>query len=120
MKTNKTILSLVLALILILIAGAYYVNKTVARYEDATYLSSSGDTTSKQTINEYVTANISSLSPVKEQLGGRYYVTNISSKDGYGNVYYEDGHNNYMADFTYKTGTNGKISINSFTIRALP
>lgn len=68
-------------------------------------------------IEAYVTRNISTISPVKEQLGGTFYVTSIESNEDQGIVEYEDGHNAYTADFTYTIEDNGKPSLVSFTVR---
>ncbi len=68
-------------------------------------------------IDSYVTSNISGLSPLKEQLGGTFYVTKIGSDNGTGTVEYEDGHNAYIADFTYSVAADGKPAIDSFVIR---
>ena len=62
---------------------------------------------------KHITTNISALSPIKEQLGGTFFVTTIQAADGAGVVKYEDGHNAYTADFTYEADG----SITSFTIR---
>lgn len=67
-------------------------------------------------IDSYVETNISTLSPIKEQLGGTFYVTSIEARDGKGVVEYEDGHNAYTADFTY-TETFGAPTITSFVVR---
>ncbi len=65
---------------------------------------------------EYVKSNISTLSPEKEVLGGVFYVTQISAKDGKGFVEYEDGHIALKATFTYEK-VNNEIQITSFTIQ---
>ena len=70
--------------------------------------------TPKESIEEYVTKNISTLSTEPEQLGGTFYVTSIEAQDGSGVVSYEDGHNAYTADFIYTTDP---LSITSFVIR---
>lgn len=67
-------------------------------------------------IEEYVAKNISTLSTEPAQLGGTFYVTSVEAKDGSGMVSYEDGHNAYVADFTY---TSEPLSITSFVIRPL-
>ncbi len=67
-------------------------------------------------VEAYVRENISELSPVKEQFGGTYYVTQIRADSGRGIVSYEDGHFAYTADFTYDT-TNTMVRITSFTVR---
>ena len=68
-------------------------------------------------IEQTVRQNISTLSPVQEQLGGTFYVTQIQANYGVGAVSYEDGHNAYTADFTYKTHASGEITITSFLVR---
>ena len=69
-------------------------------------------------IEQYVTQNISELSPVKEQLGGTFYVTEIEAEAGTGTVHYEDGHNAYEADFTYTIDEeHGGITMISFVVR---
>lgn len=73
--------------------------------------------TPKESIEEYVTKNISTLSTKPEQLGGTFYVTSIQATDGSGVVSYEDGHNAYTADFTYSINTSGNLSIDTFVIR---
>jgi hypothetical protein len=72
-------------------------------------------------IDSYVTQNISTLSPVKATLGGTFYVTGLEAHGGSGTVHYEDGHNAYIADFTYTvsdtaTGA-GNIQVTSFIVR---
>ncbi len=68
-------------------------------------------------INAYVQNNISTLSPVKEQVGGTFYVTKIATADGSGVVEYEDGHNAYTADFSYVIEEDGKPTVSSFVVR---
>src|SRR4051812_17339374 len=68
-------------------------------------------------IENYVRANIRELSPVKESLGGSFYVTEIEAHGGAGTVRYEDGHNAYIADFTYSAGETDGIVIDSFVVR---
>lgn len=68
-------------------------------------------------IESYVTTNISLLSPIKEQLGGTFYVTDIEATNGSGTVAYEDGHNAYVADFTYEINEDRGIAIKSFETR---
>jgi len=64
----------------------------------------------------YVSQHISRLSPVKEQLGGTFYVTEVVAKDGNGTVMYEDGHNAYVADYEYAFLDGGMV-ISNFKIR---
>lgn len=68
-------------------------------------------------VESYVKNSISTLSPVKEQLGGTFYVTKITTKDGKGVVEYEDGHNAYTASFTYSVGEEGKPLVTNFVVR---
>lgn len=68
-------------------------------------------------VETYVRQNISRLSPIKEVLGGTFYVTDIVTGGGRGTVAYEDGHVAYVADFTYTIYSDIGISIDSFTIR---
>jgi hypothetical protein len=71
----------------------------------------------KTDIDAYVRANISALSPVKETVGGKFFVTNFEAHGSTGTVEYEDGHNGYTADFTYTTNDLGNLSITHFTVR---
>lgn len=68
-------------------------------------------------IESYVRNSISELSPIKEQVGGKFYVTYIETSEGVGIVSYEDGHNAYVADFRYEINESGKPSVSSFTVR---
>lgn len=69
-------------------------------------------------IEQYVTENISALSPEPAVLGGTFYVTEIEAEGGKGVVYYEDGHIALVADFNYTIDEeHGGISITSFTVR---
>ncbi|OGG49402.1 hypothetical protein A3C18_01230 [Candidatus Kaiserbacteria bacterium RIFCSPHIGHO2_02_FULL_54_11b] len=68
-------------------------------------------------VESYISQNISDLSPEKEVLGGKFYVTDIQTTGGKGVVHYEDGHIALVADFTYKTSGEKGIEITSFTVR---
>lgn len=68
-------------------------------------------------IESYVSANISILSPIKETVGGTFFVTSIQAANGTGVVSYEDGHNAYTADFTYTIDERTGITIIGFGIR---
>lgn len=65
----------------------------------------------------YIAQHISELSPAKEVLGGKFYVTEIQAGSGKGVVHYEDGHVAFIADFTYTASDERGIEITSFTIR---
>lgn len=71
------------------------------------------------TVEAYVTQNISELSPIKETMGGTFYVTEIEVEPGErkGTVKYEDGHMAYEADFTYTSNDRTGHSITSFVVR---
>lgn len=65
----------------------------------------------RMTIEEYVRDAISTLSPIKEQTGGKFYVTKITAVEGRGIVQYEDGHNAYNAFFDYALSTSTRSYI---------
>lgn len=65
----------------------------------------------------YLKDNISQLSPEKEVLGGKFYITNLIFIDSdSGEVEYEDGHILLKASFDYKIDRSGKIEIYNFKI----
>lgn len=70
-------------------------------------------------VETYVTQNISALSPIKETMGGTFYVTEIEvePEQQRGNVKYEDGHNAYEANFTYTSNDRAGHTITSFVIQ---
>ncbi|MFA7310183.1 MAG: hypothetical protein WC050_04745, partial [Candidatus Paceibacterota bacterium] len=88
--TYRTVLLIVGAAVLVGIvvftASRYYYGGAPSTISTSTY-------TQPTSIENFVTAMISDLSPVKEQLGGKYYVTKIEARDGAGTVSFEDGHN---------------------------
>lgn len=104
-------LGLILFILLMVISHVYAIGKEVSTeigiYPD-------GRTVSVET---YVRQHISELSPVKEVLGGRFYVTDIHASGGYGVVAYEDGHNAYTGEFTYSIRSDVGIIIETFYIR---
>lgn len=69
-------------------------------------------------VEAYVTQNISAISPIKETMGGTFYVTEIEIEPERqrGNVKYEDGHNAYEANFTYISDDRAGHTITSFVI----
>ena len=67
-------------------------------------------------IESYVSQNISTLSPITATMGGTFYVTGVKAEGGYGTVNYEDGHNAYMADFTFTATDRDGIMVTSFVI----
>lgn len=69
-------------------------------------------------IEDFIRGNISNISPVKEQLGGKFYVTALTVGAGKGTVSYEDGHSAYTADFTYESEPEtGFIIVKKFVVR---
>lgn len=70
-------------------------------------------------VEAYVTQNISALSPIKETMGGTFYVTEIEvePEENKGTVKYEDGHNAYEAEFTYTSNDRTGHTITSFVVR---
>jgi hypothetical protein len=68
-------------------------------------------------VETYVAQHITELSPEKAVLGGTFYVTEVSAKDGMGTVMYEDGHIALVADFSYTLSDTSGIHITSFSVR---
>jgi hypothetical protein len=68
-------------------------------------------------LGDYLREKISELSPKKESLGGKFYITALEAHGGAGTVSYEDGHSAYTADFKYSVDSKGKISVTNFKIR---
>jgi hypothetical protein len=68
-------------------------------------------------LGDYMREKISELSPKKEVLGGKFYITALEAHGGAGTVSYEDGHVAYTADFKYSIDEKGKIKISEFKIR---
>jgi hypothetical protein len=115
---NKVLtLSLLLILIIVAFAMVRVFHKEPAKKATVEPASSPAATTSPMTIEQYVTKNISAISPVKEQLGGTFYITDIETHGRSGAVKYEDGHNAYIADFTYTIDERGMPTIDTFAVR---
>lgn len=68
-------------------------------------------------VKNYVRDNISQLSTEKEELGGTFYVTDISVSANSGVVKYEDGHNAFVADFTFVIDDRGNVDLQTFVVR---
>lgn len=74
------------------------------------------DKESQILIEDYLKEHISELSPTKEVLGGKFYITNFSFvKDGQIIVDYEDGHIALTADVLYSI-EGGEVKIDKFSI----
>jgi hypothetical protein len=69
-------------------------------------------------VKNFVRRNISALSPKPEVLGGTFYVVDVAIVGEGGTVQYEDGHNAYVADFTYSISPNNDVIIETFVIRS--
>ena len=105
----------IFAMILIGVSGSYFFITQIA-------YSNSDDLVlrpfvSSLNIKDYISRNISELSPVKSELGGTFYVTKIEVHKVKGIVNYEDGHRAYVADFIYTSDPSTGIDIKSFVIR---
>lgn len=118
MSTGKNIAKTSLVIIAIAFLAAFslklagHISMPISGNTDA-----STSTERYMDIESYVRTMISNLSPVQASLGGNLYVTKIESHGGTGTVYYEDGHNAYIADFIYSVDNDGKLSVNGFTVR---
>lgn len=112
---NIRLLATILVLLVVVYASIVYLGRDKSKTMNTSTTASS--TVQNETIESYVRGNISRLSPVTGQLGGTFYVTTIEAHGGVGTVRYEDGHNAYVADFTYSIDAAGKPSVQSFTVR---
>ncbi len=71
----------------------------------------------KSLVEKYIKDNISQLSPTKEVLGGKFFVTSINFiGENSGVVEYEDGHILLKSKFNYFLGKDGKIQISDFKV----
>ncbi|HPA25866.1 MAG TPA: hypothetical protein PLK76_03860 [bacterium] len=68
-------------------------------------------------LRNYLRDNLSTLSPKKEVLGGKFYVVDLKilSSDK-AEVVYEDGHIQLQAEFNYRSDENLNITISNFKI----
>src|SRR3989338_9081958 len=66
----------------------------------------------KQNVEDYLRANIASLSPVEPVLGGSWYVVSVSvdTTKYTGTVVYEDGHIQEVKNFSYKLNDAGEVA----------
>jgi hypothetical protein len=112
----------IIGAVLVLVVGSgflmfYAAQKPVAEAGDSLPQTPGQPAVRYMDIESYVRNNIGELSPVKEQVGGTFFVTAIETQGGTGTVSYEDGHNVYTADFAYTVEDSGKPSVTSFTVR---
>ena len=81
-----------------------------------------GESEVKKVVENYLKENISGLSPEKEVLGGKFYITKITwVGNNSGMIEYEDGHIAMKALFDYKIepssrSTNYSVIIDNFKI----
>ncbi len=120
--TQRSIIALGVVVLLLVVGVYLYTQGKGLETTNGAYTGNQTATSSSSgramTVEQYITANISSISPVKEALGGTFYVTNVETHGGAGTVYYEDGHSSYIADFTYDTDADtGAITVKTFTVR---
>jgi hypothetical protein len=109
----KTHTAYILVIILLGLGAVAYFN-----YPGKEIIPPAGQTSGKaMSIESFVSQNITNLSPVKATLGGTFYVTHVEASGGKGLVNYEDGHNNYTADFVYTLSDLTGIKIKSFVVR---
>ncbi len=107
-----------IALALLVVAGAWWaIEARKQGGEMACGLEFCAPSGRLMSIENYVRMNISELSPIKETLGGTFYVTEVEAHGGAGTVRYEDGHTAYTADFTYSIDEKAGIAVDSFTVR---
>lgn len=116
----KTLITLVL--IFVIGSVVFYYRDSIWNPETIPQTATTTPSESRaMSIEDYVKLNISDLSTqagAEEVLGGKFYVTGITANNGSGTVNYEDGHNAYIADFTYTIEPNhGAVTINSFKVR---
>jgi hypothetical protein len=70
----------------------------------------------KNLIKDYVSAHLSTLSPTKEVLGGKFYLTDIKFLDNnQAQISYEDGHIALQAEFHYEINPQ-ELKITDFKI----
>jgi hypothetical protein len=67
-------------------------------------------------LKNYIKANLSTLSPAPEVLGGKFYLTEfIINSPNTAQISYEDGHNSFDAEITYEIREN-LAYLQNFTI----
>ena len=103
-------------LIFILILGLGFLAFSMLERSPKSQVPTNPEVQNPDSVTSYISKNISALSPEKEVLGGTFYVTNITFDAGTGTVEYEDGHNAFVADFSYEFTESGQVDITSFVI----
>jgi len=73
-------------------------------------------TNEQNLVKDYLTSHLSELSPTKEVLGGKFYITKITFPEKQkANISYEDGHIALEAEVNYALDSQ-KLTINSFKV----
>ncbi len=68
-------------------------------------------------VSDYIRQNISALSPEKEVLGGKFYITSIDFNGPKSAIIsYEDGHIAFEAKIEFEVNINNEVKIESFDI----
>jgi|GEM_PF-3934956 len=69
-------------------------------------------------LKKYLEENISNLSPVKEVVGGKFYITEVNSLSATSAfIGYEDGHISYNAEISYSIGDDGIVKVDKFLVK---
>jgi len=72
--------------------------------------------TPEDALRNYLRDNLSAISPEKEVLGGKFYVSKLEiTGPGKARVEYEDGHNAFSAQFDYSI-TNDTVKVSNFRL----
>jgi hypothetical protein len=112
----KNALFPIVILLVVIVGGFYVFNSYIYNEKQA----ESGLSTAQQRtlVTVHINENISQLSPVKEVLGGTFYVTDITFLDERrGIVQYEDGHIALEADFTYTVSDDADVTVRLANVR---
>ncbi len=114
MKNKKIfVLGIIILMIIFGFIFLLYINDNKQNYQPVT-------NENKIKVENYIKENISNLSPKKEVLGGKFFVTNLNFiDDNQVEVEYEDGHVFYKANISYEF-QNGELVINDFVIDETP
>lgn len=134
--TNKNIFVLVVSGIILLSAIALQIQRsffaqtpihsspnsstsTITKLPDISQTTSTPDklsTEQQEKLENYIKANLSTLSPAPEVLGGKFYLTEfIINGPDTAQISYEDGHNSFDAEITYEIREN-LAYLQNFTI----
>jgi len=114
---KKIIIIILILLIGFLIGFSLIQNKKQTEVKNQENLATEQISAEKKLkLNKYLQENISQLSPEKEVLGGKFYITNIEYKNSdQALIEYEDGHIALKAEITFKI-ENENITITNFKL----